>query len=355
MPVINPDTFKHYQQIRGLTNKSIAEAARVTETTVGKIKKRKKLQARIVKEIANVLKISVEEITSPLEPNLNSTDRMLGADDYLSSASIIYNVSESWIVQHAPLFFTLLAEQSLQQRKDKVKKCLADLKSLDNKILMRDKYFDQESASNVYLDVIYREFEAIEQKNLAAPQDESRNQNAHFINFLCELEGTADLQLFDAEEYDTDSKNTLELGANVEDLSYFLGVSMDAGWKLLPDDQDPDQDKARKIIQHNYIVSKIPLRLRTPDRADDLVKWTFQWLDNTCNELLPEHPEKAINDRRSLAKSILKTYTDRISGLKYRGKTDKQIDIADWVIQDHETRVSETTFGNVGSEENSDA
>ena len=52
-------------------------------------------------------------------------------------------------------------------------------KSLDNKILMRDKYFDQESASNVYLDVIYREFEAIEQKNLAAPQDESRNQNAH--------------------------------------------------------------------------------------------------------------------------------------------------------------------------------
>ena len=86
-----------------------------------------------------------------------------------------------------------------------------------------------------------------------------------------------------------------------------------------------------------------------------MVKWTFQWLDNTCNELLPEHPEKAINDRRSLAKSILKTYTDRISGLKYRGKTDKQIDIADWVIQDHETRVSETTFGNVGSEENSDA
>ena len=56
----------------------------------------------------------VEEITSPLEPNLNSTDRMLGADDYLSSASIIYNVSESWIVQHAPHNFYSLERNADQ-------------------------------------------------------------------------------------------------------------------------------------------------------------------------------------------------------------------------------------------------
>ncbi|MDE0784513.1 MAG: hypothetical protein OSB34_15210 [Planktomarina sp.] len=357
MPIINIDTFEQSKKVLNLTNKAIADAARITETTVGRIKYNKNLQARSVAEIAKTLKLTTEQLTSPPEPTSGKGWFTKFGSDYLSGASIMYNVPENWIVEHAGLFFTLLAEQSLDQRNEKAKQCLADFEALDQTLLLRDRYFNPGSASNDHLDAIHRELQAVQRKDLSAPQDETRHQNAHFINFLCGLERTttADFEMYDAEEWDAETQTYIEQGVDIENLSYNLGVSFDAKWKLLPDAEDPDQDIARAIIEENYIISKIPNRLRSADRADDLVKWALKWKENAINELLPEHPEKDVNDRRVLAKSLEKTYSQSIWSLLFHAESDRPDDIANYLIQQHEGRVSEGKREEFDLEESSNA
>lgn len=357
MPIINEATFEQRKKALNLTNKAIAEAARVTETTVGKIKNHKNLQNRSVQEIAKALKLTTEQLTSPPEPIADKGWYSEYGSDYRSAASILYNVPEHWIADHAGLFFILLAEQSLQQRSEKAQQCLTDFKSLNNKLFLRDENFNPDLASDDYLDAIYRELDAIEQKDLSGPRDKTRNQNSHFINFLCELEDTwaAEFEMYDAQDWDTNTQTYVERGAEIENLSYYLGVSFDATWKLLPDEQDNSQHQARNIIIDNNILHKIPPRLRTPERADDLVKWVFRWYNNTINELLPEHPEKSKNDHRMVAKSILKETYSIPTLTSYYLKNSQPDNIAEYVIENHENRVAEAPTEDENCGENSDA
>tara|TARA_B100000780_G_C21071345_1_gene431129 strand:+ start:275 stop:1348 length:1074 start_codon:yes stop_codon:yes gene_type:complete len=357
MPIINIDTFEQSKKVLNLTNKAIADAARITETTVGRIKYNKNLQARSVAEIAKTLKLTTEQLTSPPEPTSGKGWFTKFGSNYLSAASIMYNVPENWIVDHAGLFFTLLAEQSLDRRSEKAKQCLADFEALDKTLLMRDRYFEPDSASGDHLDAIHRELQAIQRKDLSGPRDETRDQNAHFINFLCELEHTttADFEMENAEEWDAETQTYIEQGVDIDNLSYDLGVKFDAKWKLLPDEEDPDQHIARNIIEENYILSKIPNKLRSPDRADDLVKWVLKWQENTVDKLLPEHPKKDVNDRRVLAKSIMKKYNRGFWLMAWDAGSEQPDDIANYVIQLHEKGVPDGSRKELDLEESSDA
>ena len=355
MPIINKDTFEQRKKSLNLTNKAISEMAVVTETTVGKIKKdNQNLLAHTVTKIAKALKLTTEQLTSPPEPTSENDLFKKFGNEYLSGASILYNVPESWIIEHASLFFTILAEQSLEQRREKAQQCLSDFKALDNSIFSRDDNFFT-SATDDYLDAIHRELEAIEEKDLSGPRDETKNQNAHFINFLCEFEGiNTEIELYDAEEWNPETKTSNELGAKIEDLSYYLGTPGDALWKLLPDINDSDQEMARKIIQDSYILSKIPTRLRSKDRIDDLVKWAFQWEENSINELLPEHSNKKLNDRRIFAKAIFKKYFS-VSSYKFSEFASRPDAFADFIITRHEELVLEGRHETFSLEENSNA
>ncbi|MDC1488583.1 helix-turn-helix domain-containing protein [Amylibacter sp.] len=357
MSIVNKDTFEQRKKSLNLTNKAISEMAGVTETTIGKIKKdNQNLQANTVTKIAKVLKLTTEQLISP--PEASSQKRWFErfGDECLSGASIIYDVPESWIIEHAGLFFTLLAEQSLAQRGEKAQQCLSDFKALDNKIFLRDKDFNPTFASDDHLNAIHAELEAIEKKDLSGPIVADRNQNAHFMNFLCELERTttSDFQMYDAEEWDKETNEYKEEGVVLEDLSYYLGVTSDAKWKLLPDASDSDQEKARTIIEDNYILSKIPTRLRSKDRIDDLIKWAFQWEENKINELLPEHSNKKQNDRRVFAKAIFKKYFSVVA-YKFSEFASRPDALADYIIKEHEELVSKGTHEAFDFEENSNA
>jgi len=105
MPIINKDTFEQRKKSLNLTNKAISEMAEVTETTVGKIKKdNQNLQAHTVTKIAKALKLTTEQLTSPPEPTSENGLFKKFGNEYLSGASILYNVPESWIIEHASLF-----------------------------------------------------------------------------------------------------------------------------------------------------------------------------------------------------------------------------------------------------------
>ena len=353
MPIINKDTFEQRKKSLNLTNKAISEMAVVTETTVGKIKKdNQNLLAHTVTKIAKALKLTTEQLTSPPEPTFENDLFKKFGNEYLSGASILYNVPESWIIEHASLFFTILAEQSLEQRREKAQQCLSDFKALDNSIFSRDDNFFT-SATDDYLEAIHRELKAIEEKDLSGPRDETKNQNAHFINFLIENE-VIDMEIFDAQTYDKDTASYTEQGADLEDLVYYLPVSLDAVWKLLPGYPDSDQELARNIIQNNDLLPKIPKRFRSKNRVDGLVKWAFQWEENRINELLPEHSNKTLNDRRIFAKAILKKYFSVGSYLFFelRSKPDE---LAEDIIKRHEKRVLEGTHEAFDFEENSNA
>ena len=350
MPIINKDTFEQRKKSLNLTNKAISEMAEVTETTVGKIKKdNQNPQAHTVTKIAKAIKLTTEQLTSPPEPTSENGLFKKFGNEYLSGASILYNVSESWIVEHASLFFTILAEQSLEQRRKKAEQCLSDFKALDNSIFSRDEDF-WTSATDDYLDAIHRELKAIEEKDLSGPRDETKNQNAHFINFLIE-NGVIDMEIYDALTYDEDTASYTEQGADLEDLFYYLPVSNDATDKLLPIDTE---FQAYQIISINELLSEIPKRLRSKNRRDDLVKWVFQWEENKINELLPEHSNKKQNDRRIFAKAIFKKYFT-VGSYFWMGFESKPDALADYIIKEHEELVSKGTHEAFDFEENSNA
>jgi hypothetical protein len=250
------------------------------------------------------------------------------------------------------MFFTILAEQSLAQRREKAMQCLSDFNALDNSIFSRDEDF-WTSATDDYLEAISRELDAIEAKDLTGPRDESKNQNAHFINFFNEIAG---FETFDCYQWDADTQTDVEIGANLEDLDYYFGLEAEAINKLLPKYSDSDQSIARDIIEKNYLLPKIPTRLRSKDRVDDLVKWIFQWRENRINEFLPEHSNKTLNDRRIYAKEILKKWNsvNAIEHNKHMHPT-KPDALADYIINQHEKMELESKNKTVDLEENSDA
>jgi len=354
MPIINKDTFEQRKKSLNLTNKAISEMAEVTETTVGKIKKdNQNLQAHTVTKIAKVLNLTTEQLISPPEASSQKKWFDRYGECCLSGASILYNVPEKWIIEHAGLFFSILAEQSLAERGKKAQQCLSDLNALDDKLFLRDNYFDPDTARDPYLEAIHEELEAIEKKDLSGPRDESRDQNAHFINFLFENSG---VEIFDAKKWDADTQTNVELGADLEYLDYYLEVPNDAISKLLPEYSDSDQLNARDIIEKNYLLSKIPTRLRSKDRVDDLVKWVFQWKENKINEFLPEHSNKTLNDRRILAKARLRE-DNSINYIEHyeQMQPTKPDALADYIIKNHEKEVLERKNKSVDLEENSDA
>jgi len=352
MPIINKDTFEQRKKKKGFTNKYIAEAAGVTETTVGRIKKGQNLQPHTVTKIANVLNLAAEQLLSPPEASSEKRSHQRYGEQCLSSASIVFNVPESWILEHAGMFFTILAEQSLAQRREKAMQCLSDFNALDNSIVSRDEDFPT-YATDYYLEAISRELDAIEAKDLTGPRDESKNQNAHFINFFNE---TAGFETFDCYQWDADTQTNVEIGANLEDLDYYFGLEHEAMYKLLPKYSDSDQSNAREIIEENNLLPKIPTRLRSKDRVDDLIKWVFQWKENRINEFLPEHSNKTLNDRRIWAKEILKKSNsiNYIEHSKHMQPT-KPDALADYIIKQHEEKVLERKNKTVDLEENSDA
>jgi transcriptional regulator with XRE-family HTH domain len=315
MSIINNDTFEKRRKTLGLTKKEIANQAQIREATVGKIKKGKNLSESSVSKIAKFLGLTVEQISNP--PDVD-TERQRGSkifnNEELTAASILYNVSESWIVDHAPLFFVILAEKMFAERKTNLEQWEKDFKALDNAIPFKDE--SSEDWKSFYLEGIEKERQAIEQNDLSGPRDASQNQNAKFINFLKkEAEPIInDFEVFDAFEYDPVSKKEIELGAELSSFNYYTALRLEVSDHLLSgllaSDLCSDQYvEVQSFLDRTYILSEIPRRLRTPDRAKELVDWVLQFQQNSHEELeklLPESWDEETNQKRARIKSFLK-------------------------------------------------
>jgi transcriptional regulator with XRE-family HTH domain len=310
MPIVNIQTYEKRRKKLRLTAKEIAFRAQVTETTVGKIKKGKNLQNYPVEKIAGVLSMTVEQITSPPEEDIsNEKENKFYNDDDLIAASILYNVPASWILEHAALFFQILAEQMFLQRTIKVKQLEKEFEALDSQMPYKDDLID--GWKEFYLEGINEELRAISRKDLSGPRDAKRSQNAKFINFLRETgeDLLGDFEIYDAFQWDAKSKLEIEQGAELSNISYRSELRLEASSRLLSTLLEAGCDRASEaedIIDSQYLLSKIPIRLRTPDRAEELVDWVLQWRDGAYDALLSETQDEEKNQKRALVKAALK-------------------------------------------------
>ena len=340
MPIINSETFEKRRKKLRLTAKEIAFRAQVTETTVGKIKKNKNLQNYPVEKIAEVLSMSVEQITNPPDEDLSITkNTKLYNDDDLIAASILYNVSASWILEHSALFFHILAQKMFTERLIKVKKLEKDFESLDNEMPYKDELID--GWKEFYLEGINEERRAISRNNLSGPRDTEQNQNAKFINFLSEIgeELLDDFEMYDAFAWDSNAKKHIEKGAELSNMIYYTGLREQASFHLLGKLLGPEEGRAReavRIITTQQLLHEIPIRLRTPDRAEELVDWVIQWRDNAYETLLQDTLDEEINHKRSLMKAALKQDAEwEFSNIYHNLKQGPIDDVVDSFIKKH--------------------
>jgi transcriptional regulator with XRE-family HTH domain len=129
---IDVTTFDLLLRKNGMTQAALAERANIGTKTVGRIRRGEPLRTTNVKKIADALGVSIEELIAPPTDVLaERAEKRSGlhrvvvdlegqAINALTITAKHYRVSEKAVLAAAPLMFSILAELSLKQRRDKL-------------------------------------------------------------------------------------------------------------------------------------------------------------------------------------------------------------------------------------------
>ncbi|MHA7828919.1 MAG: helix-turn-helix domain-containing protein [Roseovarius sp.] len=130
--VINITTFELLLRKNGLTQAALAERARLGVKTVGRVRRGEELRPANAQKIATALGISLEDLAAPPSRELEEKAEKRGGLDRivadldrqalnaLTLTSMRYNIPENKILEIAPYLFSILAERSLKQRREKL-------------------------------------------------------------------------------------------------------------------------------------------------------------------------------------------------------------------------------------------
>lgn len=130
--IINITTFDLLLRKHGMTQIALARRARLGTKTIGRIRRGQELRISNVEKIASVFNVSVDELQLPPSEELReqagkkSGLSRLVADlgnevrNALTLTSLRYKTTEQDILVAAPYIFTLLAEMSLERRREKL-------------------------------------------------------------------------------------------------------------------------------------------------------------------------------------------------------------------------------------------
>ena len=130
--IINVTTFDLLLRKHGMTQAALARRARLGTKTIGRVRRGEELRISNAEKIASVLNVSIEELQLPPSEELkeqagkkSGLSRLvadLGSEvrNALTLTCLRYRIPEQDILAAAPYFFSLLAEKSLKQRRDKL-------------------------------------------------------------------------------------------------------------------------------------------------------------------------------------------------------------------------------------------
>ena len=284
---INSKTFDLLLRRKGLTQAALAERARLGTKTVGRIRRREGLRASTVNKIAEVLAVSIEELTAPPSADLTEkaekrselhrvvVDLEGQAINALTITSKHYHVSEKAILSAAPLMFSILAELSLKRRRDKLEEwkdaALAAMELAPKSHEKSYEYFSIDGIKERIWDLYHTEQASIEARDLSGGFDGDHpyygNTDAPENPFLAMLE-----------DLSSEAGEELEFpGLDIETLSWcFYRPHQDALENLIaPEDDIWGGDTTNHILFGDVPLRDIPESLMQPGRWTELEAWIW--------------------------------------------------------------------------------
>ncbi|MFZ1415625.1 MAG: helix-turn-helix transcriptional regulator [Defluviicoccus sp.] len=133
---INPDTLKFHRERCGLSQEALADVSKVSKKTISRIERDeiRKPRRNTTKQLAQTLGIAEEALCQPPEKSLEQEadasesayrklTTHLSPDANLAFAFVEerYGASSEDLIEIAPLLFTIVAEASLNWRREKIK------------------------------------------------------------------------------------------------------------------------------------------------------------------------------------------------------------------------------------------
>lgn len=122
--ILNAKTLRDAREKKGWTQLQLSEATKINISTISRIERGKatRVRERTHKELARALGVSREELcpTPAAEREVIKLRVGSAARNALTLVARRYQVSREQVIEAAPLFFFIIAEQSLQQRRKRL-------------------------------------------------------------------------------------------------------------------------------------------------------------------------------------------------------------------------------------------
>lgn len=272
----------------GLKNAQLARRLGVTPKTVGRwMKGHANPPEPTINKIANELGIPVQVLTGeakmeqPSQPNLGTSRSRVGADvsartrNAFILASARYGVSQTQIIELAPLMFTLIAEGSLEYRRGILERAGEHVDALNDMADGFSSYLRSHRAE----EGMYDEQNSIEGRDIfgqSVGEDTHElgyyqpTQNPFFRYLQLLVKGLSDEE---AIHLDDDEDIHVE---NVPAFALFHEETR----KL----SEGDADLANDISQGTIDLGKLPKELRTADASAERVDWLRRESDRVREE-----------------------------------------------------------------------
>ncbi len=201
MEAINPHALKYFRLKRKLSQADLAQALRCTTMQVSRWEtgKTRRLRRHLRERLTEVLKVAWEDLVRPPEAESNEAPELeailpkvpisarIGADaaNALKLASLRYGVDQREIVELAPLLFTIAAERSLLQRKERLKRVRSRLAEAVKENASDLPHLPPTDQNDPLLELLDEEADSIAAKDIfgthLAPDAECPDP---FVNFL---------------------------------------------------------------------------------------------------------------------------------------------------------------------------
>ena len=299
---INVETFDALMRKSGMTLAELSRKSKVGTKTIGRIRKSEDLRKSNVEKIAGVFGVDIVTLINPpsaaliagAEKKSGNMQRLVvdlqpAALNRIWMTAHYYNVSVRALLEFAPLFFSIVAETSLNQRRKKMESLSASLEEMmkEAPAQYEDEIDDVKSGmSNLY----WSEINSIEKRDLTGGvtvrywaekphgNDDESTQVHSFFNTIEEMALAANLSV--------DFKDS-----NLEDIWYNIDEDrpLDTIFPYKLSQSSWERQRAIELALQNgdIPIRDIPIELMSKNKAEERVRWlenAYEMVEETIEE-----------------------------------------------------------------------
>jgi hypothetical protein len=285
---INVETFDALMRKSGMTLAELSRKSKVGTKTIGRIRKSEDLRKSNVEKIVAVFGVDIATLINPpsaaliagAEKKSGNMQRMVvdlppAALNRIWMTAHYYNVSARALLEFAPLFFSIVAETSLNQRRKKMENLWASLEEMmkEAPAQYEDEIDDVKSGMrNLY----WAEMDSIKERDLTGGvtvrywaekpggNDDENTQVHSFFNTIEEMASSTDFYV--------DFKDS-----NLEDIWYdiYADEPLDAIFPSVSSQSSSERQSLIELALKNgdILIRDIPIELMSKNKTEERVRW----------------------------------------------------------------------------------